>query len=181
MKMVLTGALLLTLGLLANSSQAQDYTLGQFDEAVEALDVAEPSKRDPLQMSATLVPNHAAPGETVVAVVKIRLMPGWHFYHHVPATEPYIETKWYLELGDGLMLVDDWSGPEPRPYETNAEMKIHKGSSQPLVFFRELVVAEGANGEVDVDTGLRYQTCDPYICLPPKKKSMNLKLTVDKP
>lgn len=179
---ILLGMLAISVGVFSTSLLAKDYTLDQFDEAVEALEVAEPTKRDPLQVSATLVPSHAAPGETVVAVVKIRLMPGWHFYHKVPANEPYVETQWHLELDKGLVAVDDWSGPTPQPYESNPELKVHKGSSQPLVFFRELVVEEeGASGEIPVSTGLRYQTCDPHVCLKPEKKIIDLQFLVDKP
>lgn len=166
---------------LCNAIQAENYTLDQFDEAIAALPVADPTKRSPLQMNATLVPANAQPGETVVAVVKIRLMPGWHFYSRVPANEPFIQTQWFLELGEGLRAVDDWSGPEPQPYNTNPEMRVFKGGDKALVFFRELVVTDKATDSVGVSAGLRFQVCDPYICLPPKKSMQNLKLMVKAP
>lgn len=157
------------------------YTLDQFDKAVEALTVAEPTRRDPLQVSAMLVPERAAPGETVVAVLKIQLLNGWHFYSHVPNDSPYIATKWHLGLGHGVRAVDDWSGPEAISYSADKpDLKVYKGSNTgSLVFFRELVVEDGATGEIKVSPGLFYQVCDADICLKPRKKIMDLLLTID--
>lgn len=153
-----------------------DYTLDQFDQAVEALTVAEPTRRDPLQMNAMLIPAHAAPGETVVAVIKVRLMAGWHFYKQVPDTSPYIEAKWHMELEQGLKAVDDWAGPSAQPYSTEKpDLKVYKGSQNgSLVFFRELVVEESLAASARISIGLFYQTCDENICLKPRKKMVDI-------
>ncbi|MCV6606435.1 MAG: protein-disulfide reductase DsbD N-terminal domain-containing protein [Porticoccaceae bacterium] len=169
-------------GWLASSmATTETYSLDQFDEAVAALVVAEPTSRAPLQINATLVPMSASPGDTVVAVVKVRLMAGWHIYAQVPASEPFIQTQWLLELEDGLAAVDEWSGPAAQAYAANPEIEIHKGSESELVFFRELVVTENAADNVAVSAGLRFQACDPNICLPPKKSVVDLMLTVKAP
>lgn len=155
-----------------------ENTAQQFDMAVESLQVEAPTPRSPLQMKASLIPAQAAPGETVKLVVKVRLMPGWHFYDYVPPTEPYIQTKWLMELGSGLESQGEWGGPEATPYISNPMMLVHEGGAEPMVFYRELVVSENATGAVAVEAGLHFQACDADICLPARKRTEDLILTV---
>ena len=162
------------------SPQGIDYNLDDFNDAIQALPVTSPTAAEPLQLNATLVPTHASPGETVIAVLKIRLMPGWHYYSSVPKHSPYIESKLLLNLGQGLHTVDDWSGPDDQPMPGHAELKVQKGENSPLVFFRELVVKESDEQQIPVTVGLFYQTCSFDICLAPNEKKVDLTLKIDK-
>ena len=156
----------------------KNYTLDQFDEAVDALPVAKTSRQDPVQVSAMLIPAQAEPGETVVVVQKIRIHPNWHIYAYVPKTQPFIVTQWKLDMGDDLFAVDRWSGFEPTPYKRVPGIEVYKSTSD-MVFYRELMLSDDPEeSDVEVNVGILYQACDPEICLPPVTKLKELSLAV---
>jgi len=170
----------LTMSMVAAAGETPEprYSLDEFDAAVAALQVASPSSVEPLKFNVTIIPEVASPGETVVVVVKVQILNGWDIYDFVPKTEPYIETKWQLEMSEELRAVDDWSGPPSQPYPAMPSLKIHKGGSKPLVFFRELVVTADAYDPMKLSAGLLYQVCEPGECLPPTKEMMDLSLRI---
>ena len=159
-------------------NQAPAYDEAQYNLDVEALKVKRPSRRSPLQMTASLIPATASPGETVRVVIKVRLKPLWHCYDYVPEGEPFKQTERLMELGEGLQASGDWQIPESTPYIKNPSLMVYQGGREPLVFYRDLVVADDASGELTVKTGLKYQVCDENMCLPPKKNLQDLVLTV---
>ena len=168
------------IGLLAGCGavDSQQYNLEQYEQAVQALQVGEPTGRAPLQMTTSLVPATAAPGETVRLVIKVKLMPGWHFYEYVPEGEPYKQTEWLMELGEGLQSLSEWEGPSAEPYLYNPMMAVYEGGEEAIVFYRELVVNDDASGELTVKAGLYFQTCDANMCLPTRKQMDDLVLKV---
>lgn len=153
------------------------YTLDQFDKAVEALKVADPTESQPMQANVMLLPSRAAPGEPVVMVIKIRLLDGWHFYADVPSDMPFVETNWQATLPSSLKFTDEWFGPEPTDYEGMPGLKVHKSVGKPLVFFREMVV-DGAGQSGAVSLSYNYQVCNPYVCQRPTKASFDLEFSM---
>ena len=168
--------MILVLGAVAIPGVADELTLEAFDIAAKSLEVPEPTNEtDPLAMNAALVATNPSEGDSVIAVLKLRLMPTWYIYEDVPASQPFIETDWILEAGPGLEIIDDWAGPPATPHKTLAKTRVHASGKDALLFFRELEVTAKASS-TKVKVGLRYQVCNPEYCLPPKTKTKELTL-----
>ena len=160
--------------LLPSASSADELTLERFESAVLALRPADPVNHDPLSMRAAAVSVNPGPGDAVVALMKLRILPGWYIYAKVPAEQPFIETELMLEYGPELSIVDDWTGPPTLPHKTAANTRIYESGAEDLLFFRELVVCERGGGESRITVGLKYQICDADYCLPPTTKTQQL-------
>lgn len=157
-----------------SASSADELSLERFESEVLALHPTAPVSHDPLSMRATAVSVNPGPGDAVVAVMKLRLLPGWYIYAKVPAEQPFIETELILEHGPELSIIDDWTAPPTLPHKTAADTRIYESGAEDLLFFRELVVSEPGGGESSITVGLRYQICDADYCLPPRTKTQQL-------
>jgi len=151
---------------------------GQLQTSGTALQIDPPSELVPMTTNAVLTQPSGEPGKTVAVLIGVRLLPGWHTYAYVPAEEPYVQTQWLLEPGTGLTAMGDWIAPPPVPDAQNPRMKLYQSGSQPLIFMHEFRIADNASGEIGVRTGLVFQTCNFIRCLPPTRKTFDLKLTV---
>ena len=160
--------------LLPSASNADELSLERFEWAVQTLHPAAPVNHDPLSMRAAAVSVNPGPGDAVVAVMKLRILPGWYIYAKVPADQPFIETELILEHGPELSIVDNWTGPATLPHSTAANTQIYESGADDLLFFRELVVSERGGGESRITVGLKYQICDADYCLPPTTKTQQL-------
>ena len=159
---------------------ADELTVEQFDHAVDALLVGEPGERDPLVMAAALVSFNPGVGDTVIAVLKLRMLPGWYIYSQVPDKQPFIASEWILDTGPGLEILDDWAGPPSTKHKALSNTRIHAAGRKDLVFFREMEILDAVGGEVNAEIGLRYQICNREYCLPPKTKKKRLAVSVSK-
>ena len=153
---------------------ADELTLEQFDRAIDALFVGEPNDRDPLALAAALVSSSPGVGDTVIAVLKLRMLPGWYIYSEVPDSQPFIESEWILDAGSGLEILDDWAGPPSTKHKQLPNTRIYAAGREDIVFFREMEVTDATGGEVNADVGLRYQICNVEYCLAPTTKKRQL-------
>jgi DsbC/DsbD-like thiol-disulfide interchange protein len=143
-----------------------------------ALAIEPPTELEPVSMSAELSTATASPGDTLVVTVGIKLLPGWRIYAHVPANEPYVQTRWLVDLPPRLSAAGEWIGPPPTPDVHNPELKLYEAGPDALLLMRELKVADDAQGSLTVNAGLLYQACDFSRCLPPTRKTVELKLKI---
>ena len=155
---------------LGGVAMAGGLNLDEFDDAIETLIVGDPSEEDPLSMSTLVIPATASVGESVVAVLKLRILPGWYIYADVPASQPFIEAQWHLEPDRELEIVDDWAGPLATPHKESPNTLVQQGGVEALVFYREAEVVDAGDGKASVDIGLTYQICSREYCLPPISK-----------
>ena len=141
----------------------------QINEQIAALEVAEPTTRDPVSVVTTVIPATAKPGESVTVVIKARILNGWRIYRYVPPTAAYMPTKWVLELPEGVEKDGDWQMPTPEYLPGESNILIYQGE---VVFQHKIKVAENTNvsGPKTIKTGLNYQTCNNDMCLRPTKK-----------
>ena len=61
---------------------------------------------------------------------------------------------------------------------SNPLTSVYEGSEGPMVFYRELIVAEKSTGDLTVTAGLHFQTCDANLCLPSETQTEGLVLKV---
>jgi len=164
--------------LLTATSGASVAAQPQEESSAPALQIDAPSELTPMTVNAALTRQSSEPGAAVSVLIGIRLLPGWHTYAYVPSEEPYIQTKWLLEPGSGLLAVGDWIAPPAVSDPQNPRMKLYVSPPEQLLFMHPLRVADDASGEANVRAGLVYQTCNFSRCLPPTRKTFDLKLTV---
>ncbi|MDH5455232.1 MAG: protein-disulfide reductase DsbD N-terminal domain-containing protein [Gammaproteobacteria bacterium] len=160
------------------AAYAGDISLDEFDAEVERLPVDEPTEQDPLSMNATLVAADPGHGDPVIAVLKLKMAPGWYIYADVPDSQPFIETDWILNADPSLEIIDDWAGPPSTRHKDISSIRIHEAGRDGSVFFRELEVVAPGEGSASVEIGLRYQVCNPEFCLPPKTKTRTVSVDV---
>ena len=171
-------ALIASFVLVAMTAQADDLSLEAFDAEVEELQVDDPTDRDPLAMNATLVSVNPGVGDPVIAVLKLKMSPGWYIYEEVPATQPFIETDWILNANPALEIVDVWAGPPSTRHKDISSIRVHEAGPAGTTFFRELEVIESDDSTATVEVGLRYQICNPEYCLPPTTKTKELSVAL---
>lgn len=171
-------AVLILTTTLAAYCAADELTIETFDNAVATLEVSDPtSENDPLSMNATLVATNPSPGDTVMAVLKIRIMPTWYIYKVVPKSQPFIESEWILDSGPELEQLYDWSGPPATAHTSLPNTTIHASSAKDILFFHELKVAQTDSDSATATVGISYQICNPEYCLPVRTKTKEL--TID--
>ena len=167
------------LTVIALGATADELTIEHFDDAVAKLEVTDPtSEKDPLSMNAALVAINPGPGDTVMAVIKLKILPSWYIYETVPPSQPFIETKWILENSAELEPRYDWAGPPATPHKAIPEIKIHASSAKELLFFHEMKVADTDSENASATVGLEYQICNPEYCLPVKTKAKDLTIAL---
>ncbi len=136
-------------------------------------------KLDPVQWTLTSDQSKVAPGGKVLARLTAKLEPGWHLYS--PTTPPGGPIATTIKLDDGSPAIKS-SIYQPKP-----ERKLDKNFNLDVEWFeKEVTFFIDADLKKDVPAGLvelnalvRYQACDDTQCLPPRKKTATLNLTVD--
>ena len=82
-------------------------------------DVADPSAAEPITALLTVSPERASAGETVEALVRIRIA-GGHFIHAKDeARSPFIPLTMSTILPEGVESTGEWQFPEPQKRARN--------------------------------------------------------------
>lgn len=144
----------------------------------DPLRVSTPTELSPMTVGAALTTSRTSPGESITVLVGVRLLPGWHTYAQVPPDEPYVATRAILEPGPGLTPSGDWIAPPSVADAQNPQMKTYESAPEPLIFTRELRVANTAPREATLRVSVPFQTCNVQRCLPPSRRVFTLKLAV---
>lgn len=142
---------------------------------VAELQLPETSRRAPLSQKSIVVPAAASAGDTVTLFIKGQLMDDWHIYAYDP-TQVFKVTEHSLVLPDGIAEIGEWKLPDAEPYMADPNILIYHGE---LLFARQLKLANQLTpGDYEIEVQFSYQTCDPYMCLPPKREKQVLTLTI---
>ena len=132
-----------------------------------AIDISDPSASAPVSVGAGVAPGEVHAGETVTLVVRAKLADGWHIYAADRESGSTVPTSLALNLPDGLEPVGDWKYPEPETSESVLG-PIHVYHHE-AVFAHNLRVAEGAQGNLNIQCEFGYQACNDDICHRPRK------------
>ncbi|MCX6622160.1 MAG: protein-disulfide reductase DsbD family protein [Acidobacteria bacterium] len=127
----------------------------------------------------TAKPTVSRPGQTFNAELSMAIEKGWHVYalaQQPPPKSTTIEPK----PGQPVRLNGSITGSKPvTAYDPNFEMNTatYEGAAQ---FSVPLTVEPNApGGEQTIVFDVRFQTCNDRICLPPKKRPVEMKLTIE--
>jgi thiol:disulfide interchange protein DsbD len=135
-------------------------------------------KLDPVQWTLTSDIAKAPAGSTVPLKLTAKLEPGWHLYSLTTPPGGPIPTT--------AALADNASVEKTLLYQPKPERKLDPNFGidtetfkDEAVFWVTAELKKDANGAVDLEAQVRYQSCDDRRCLPPRKKSAHFTLTVD--
>jgi hypothetical protein len=124
------------------------------------VDAAAPRDKDwrPVQVTMTVSPG-AAPSTALVAL-NLRIEKTWYIYVK-SSTSTVLQVD--LELPPGVKADGDWQRPTPRVVYQDEKVEIYVGDQ---VLTRTLKIDPSFSGELTVNARVRYQACDPSVCMP---------------
>ena len=135
-------------------------------------------KLDPIQW--TFTPNQkAAPGGQIVGHLTAKLDEGWHLYS--PTTPPGGPIPTTLKLDDNTSI-SSYSVYQPKPdtkFDPNFNLNVEWFENQADFIVVADVSKTAAAGPLELTAQVRYQACNDRLCLPPRKKSAALTVTID--
>jgi hypothetical protein len=140
-----------------------------------SIPLEEPTPQKPVVAGAAIAPSKAAPGQTMILVVKAKTAATWHIYAADRPTDGAIATTLKLKLPEGIATDGEWHYPTPVP-NPQGEGWVYEGD---LIFYRTLKTSAGrAPGPIEVSCDFGYQACDPSSCRPPTKIALKAKAEV---
>ncbi len=135
----------------------------------------EPTVDQPVVADVTFSETAASPGDKVVLNLNVRIFPAWHIYAHDPS-ETFIVTTHELQITDGLSRSGGWFPPPSELYEADPSILIYKDD---VTFEHDLEISDDAPaGAQTASVKLRFQACDPYICLPPEEIELSAAIDI---
>lgn len=146
--------------------------LALFPSALQA------QKLDPVQWTLSSDVAKAPAGSTVPLKLSAKLDSGWHLYSLTTPPGGPIPTT--AGLADNAS-VEKFTLYQPKPerkLDPNFGVDTETFANE-VVFWVTAELKKDAKGPVELEAHVRYQSCDDRRCLPPRKKSAKLTLTID--
>jgi thiol:disulfide interchange protein len=135
------------------------------------------AKEDPVHWTLAPAGGKAvvAPGGTAYFELKASVDPGWHLYS--PTTPPGGPIITKVEISANPLL-RSWRIYRPQPVRKldpnfQIDTETYTGDA---TFLAEVVAADNATAETNVEAAVRYQACSDVKCLPPVKKTVRTTL-----
>jgi thiol:disulfide interchange protein DsbD len=141
--------------------------------------LASAQRLDPVQWTLTSDTNKTAPGSSVTLRLTAKLDEGWHLYSPTTPKGGPIPTT--IALADsppiaGFKLYQ----PKPeRKFDPNFNLDTETFQKEVVFWLTAELKKDAPAGPLDVTAQVRYQSCTDKQCLPPKRKSPSLTLTID--
>lgn len=135
--------------------------------------------QNPVQWTLESETAKIAPGGHLTARLTARLEPGWHLYS--PTTPPGGPIPTALKLADNA-AVEKASIYQPKPerkFDPNFNIEVEWFEKEVVFLADTAIKKDAAAGPLELTAQVRYQACNDRLCLPPKKKSASLTVTVD--
>ena len=145
-------------------------------EALAGLEMTEVTNERPVAFAALSVPETVRPGQVVSFAIQMDIAPTWKLYAKLPPGALYVPMKLEWDLPEGVEPVGDWDTPKKHSSPPDLRVRLYKGMQN--VFVHDLRIAETLTGEVNLAVNLRYQACDPRMCLPPMSERLEATVLV---
>jgi arylsulfatase A-like enzyme len=154
-----------------------DQFLSSLATNVGEIGVPDPSPSEPVTAVLTVRPELASAGETVEAVVQIRIA-GAHFIHAKDDDKlPFVPLAISVRLPEAVEPVGDWQFPTPE--KGRGTTLVYRDS---VVLRRSLrVVSSSAPKTLTVMGELQYQVCTDELCWPKGKLRLSASLMIQPP
>jgi thiol:disulfide interchange protein len=135
-------------------------------------------KLNPVQWSAAAEPARVAPGSSATVRVTARLDPGWHLYS-LAAPEPIIPTSISLAENPAVESVKIYQPQAKTAFDQNFGFEVATYEDE-AVFLLDVRIAKNAQpGLLELTANTRFQTCNNKMCLPPRRATAMVSITVD--
>src|SRR5579883_751061 len=140
---------------------------------------AQAAKLDPVHWTLTSESDKAPPGSSIVLKLSASLDEGWHLYSlTTPKGGPIPTTIGLLDnpAVAGFKLYQ----PKPeRKFDPNFNLDTETFQKEAIFWIVADLKKDAPPGPLEISAWVRYQSCDDRQCLPPKKKTAVLTLTLD--
>lgn len=168
MKLVLLTVLMLTL----NTCLVNAQGVSTFDEDItnfsKSIICKTPDQQFPVSVEARLISDSRS--DSVAVVVKVKIADGWHIYEFVPENMPYLPTEYILDVDNNITKAGIWQKSEA--IESPAEKGVMFYENEAIFIHKLKKSSPTAKGQVN--TGLYYQCCNLFQCMPPVEKAIKL-------
>jgi thiol:disulfide interchange protein len=137
-------------------------------------------KLDPVQWTLTSDVTKVPPGSTLPLRLTAKLDAGWHLYSlTTPAGGPIPSTILFAENP----VVEKTVIYQPKPVrkaDPNFGIDTETFGEEAVFLVNAKIKADAAPGESVIEAQVRYQSCDDRRCLPPRKKTAQFTVMIDK-
>jgi thiol:disulfide interchange protein DsbD len=156
----------------------------KFSIAVLLLATAAPpasaqDKTDPIQFSLVTDRASVQRGQIFHAQLNARIADGWHLYSMVPMPNGPIATRIELPAEQPFAVAGDVTAPNPLvAFDPNFEMNVEYFETDATFRIPVKADATAPLGSQRLLVDVIFQTCNDRICLPPKRISTAVALTI---
>ena len=151
---------------------------GVFVLAAGAPIVTNAQKLDPIQWTLTSAATKVPPGSAVPLHLHATFQEGWHLYSlTTPAGGPIATTASLVE-NTGITSYKLYQPAPIRQFDKNFNLDtetFEKEVDLPVV----ATLSSSSKGSIELTAQVRYQACNERQCLPPRKKTASVQLTVE--
>jgi thiol:disulfide interchange protein DsbD len=134
---------------------------------------------DPIQWTLASDAPKAPPGAKVITRLTATAQPGWHLYSlSTPAGGP-IPTTLGIAASPSIGGFQVWQPKPERRFDPNFSLDVETFEKQAVFILPIELSKDAAPGPLEITAQVRYQACDDKQCLPPRKKTASVSLTVD--
>jgi len=139
-------------------------------------DMADPTEQAPVSWGAALESDSLAVGDTVLLVVRAKILDDWHIYAAKGETGVGTPTKLNLTLPEGIIQVGEWALPIAKVKESALGRISHHKSLATFALILKVneAPAEDSNIVCDVD----FQSCTDTGCLAPTSQQLTIPVSV---
>jgi hypothetical protein len=138
---------------------------------------AEPTADNPAVFTLAAKPASVKPGGKLELKVAAKVLGGWHIYavdKPVGYSQP---TKLTLAAPKGWTAAGKWKSTEPHK-DAKAELETWVHDGDPAFTLEVAAPADAKAGKIELSVAVSFMCCDDQQCLPPKKQTLKIPVTV---
>ncbi|MGE5569208.1 MAG: protein-disulfide reductase DsbD family protein [Rhodospirillales bacterium] len=133
---------------------------------------------NPVRWSAEAEPVRVAPGSRTTIRVTARLDPGWHLYS-LAVPEPIIPTSITLAENPAVESFQIYQPQAATAFDPNFGFEVATYENEAVFLLDVRIAKDAPPGAVELSAGARYQTCNNKMCLPPRRVTAPVTITID--
>jgi thiol:disulfide interchange protein DsbD len=134
---------------------------------------------DPIQWTLAADNAKAPPGGKVITRLTAKAEPGWHLYSLSTPPGGPIPTTLTIAANPSVAGFQIWQPKPARRFDPNFQLDVETFENE-TVFVAPVEISKDAPaGPLEITAQVRYQACDEKQCLPPRKKTASVTVTID--
>lgn len=135
---------------------------------------------DPVKWTLTSEAASVPPGSTVPLKLTAEIEPGWHLYSITTPKGGPIPTSAGLAEAPGVASSKLYQPKPERRFDPNFSLDTETFAERAVFLIGAEVKKDAPSGALNLAANVRYQACNDRQCLPPRKKTAELQLVVDR-